>query len=44
MTAAQDMHIDLMHVLYVYNRVMGGGGVITKYSRGFRYMYVYEVS
>ena len=36
MTAAQDMHIDLMHVLYVYSRVMGGGGggVITKYSRG----------
>ena len=37
MTAAQDIHIDLMHVLYVYNRVMGGGGggegVITKYSR-----------
>ena len=26
---AQDMHIDLMHVLYVYSRVMrgeGGGG------------------
>ena len=45
MTAAQDMHIDLMHVLYVYNRVMGpGGGVITKYSRGIRYMYVYVVS
>ena len=22
---AQDMHIDLMHVLYVYSRVMGGG-------------------
>ena len=35
MTAAQDIHIDLMHVLYVYSRVMGeGGGVITKYSRG----------
>ena len=32
---AQDMHIDLMHVLYVYSRVMiGGGGVLTKYSRG----------
>ena len=33
----QDMHIDLMHVLYVYSRVIrgeGGGGVITKYSRG----------
>ena len=34
----QDMHIDLMHVLYVYSRVMrgggGGGGVLTKYSRG----------
>ena len=32
----QDMHIDLMHVLYVYSRVMrgeGGGGVLTKYSR-----------
>ena len=26
MTAAQDMHIDLRHVLYVYSRVMGGGG------------------
>ena len=26
MTAAQDMYIDLMHVLYVYSRVMGGGG------------------
>ena len=26
MTAAQDIHIDLMHVLYVYSRVMGGGG------------------
>ena len=23
---AQDMHIDLMHVLYVYSRVMRGGG------------------
>ena len=39
MTAAQDIHIDLMHVLYVHSRVMGGGGgggggVITKYSRG----------
>ena len=39
MTNAQDIHIDLMHVLYVYSRVMvggggGGGGVITKYSRG----------
>ena len=22
----QDMHIDLMHLLYVYSRVMGGGG------------------
>ena len=22
----QDMHIDLMHVLYVYSRVMSGGG------------------
>ena len=32
MTAVQDMYIDLMHVLYVYSRVMGGG-VITKYSR-----------
>ena len=31
----QDMHIDLMHVLYVYSRVMRGegGGVLTKYSR-----------
>ena len=29
------MYIDLIHVLYVYSRVMGGGGgVITKYSRG----------
>ena len=28
MTAAQDMHIDLMHVLYVYSRVMGGGGYL----------------
>ena len=27
----QDIHIDLMYVLYVYSRVMG---VITKYSRG----------
>ena len=26
MTAVQDIHIDLMHVLYVYRRVMGGGG------------------
>ena len=26
MTAAQDIHVDLMHVLYVYSRVMGGGG------------------
>ena len=26
MTAAQDMHVGLMHVLYVYSRVMGGGG------------------
>ena len=34
MTAAQDIHIDLMHVLYVYSRVMGPGGIITKYSRG----------
>ena len=41
---AQDMHIDLMHVLYVYSRVMRGGGVLTKYSRGGRYMYVYVVS
>ena len=33
---AQDIHIDLMHVLYVYSRVMGegGGGIITKYGRG----------
>ena len=31
----QDIHIDLMHVLYVYSRVMvGGGGVNTKYNRG----------
>ena len=29
MTAAQDMHIGLMHVLYIG----GGGGVITKDSR-----------
>ena len=42
MTATQDIHVDLMHVLYVYSRVMeeGGGGanggwvVITKHSRG----------
>ena len=40
MTAAQDIHINLVHVLYVYSRVMGGGGVTTKYSRGVRYMYV----
>ena len=33
MTAAQDIHVDLMHVLYVYSRV------ITKYNRGVRYMY-----
>ena len=35
MTAAQDIHIDLIHVLHVYSRMMagGGGGVITKYSR-----------
>ena len=28
MTAAQDMHIDLLHALYVYicSRVRGGGG------------------
>ena len=33
MTATQDMHVDLMHVLYVYSRVMGGGGgVITTYN------------
>ena len=45
MTAAQDIHIDLMHILYVYSRVMGGGGgVITKYSRGGRYKYVYVLS
>ena len=45
MTAVQDMHVDLMHVLYVYSMVMGGGGGInTKYSRGVRYMYVYVVS
>ena len=25
---AQDMHIDLMHVLYVYSRVMRGGGYL----------------
>ena len=42
MTAAQDMHIDLMHILYVYSRVMGG--VITKYSRGGRYKHVYVLS
>ena len=28
------MHVDLMHVLYVYSRVMGPGGIVTKYSRG----------
>ena len=46
MTTTQDIHIDLMHVLYVYSRVMGGGGggIIAKYSRGVRYMYVYVVS
>ena len=44
MTAVQDMHVDLMHVLYVYSMVMGGGGINTKYSRGVRYMYVYVVS
>ena len=33
MTAAQDIHIDLMHVLYVYSRMMGGGGGITKHSK-----------
>ena len=48
MTAVQDMHIDLIHVLYVYSRVMGGGGggggVITKYSRGVSDMYVYVAS
>ena len=27
MTAAQDIHIDLMHVLHVYSRVKGDGGV-----------------
>ena len=43
MTATEDIHIDVMHVLYVYSRVMGGR-VITKYSRGVRYMYVYVVS
>ena len=44
MTAAQDIHIDLMHVLYVYSRVMGGGGVITKYSRGQVHVCIYVVS
>ena len=36
MYTTQDFHVDLMHVLYVYSRVMGGGGggAITKYSRG----------
>ena len=29
------MHVDLMHVLYVYSRLMGGGGGFnTKYSGG----------
>ena len=28
MTAAQDIHIDLVYVLYVYSRVMGGGGYL----------------
>ena len=47
MTAAQDIHIHLMHVLYVYSRVMGGeggGGVITKYSRGQVHVCIYVVS
>ena len=26
MTVAQDIYIDLMHVLYVYSRVIRGGG------------------
>ena len=26
MSTAQDFHVDLMHILYVYSRVMGGGG------------------
>ena len=39
MTAAQDIHVDLMHVLYVYSRVTGvwgrgSGVVITKHSKG----------
>ena len=34
MSTVQDFHVDLMHVLYVYSRVMGGGGAITNYSRG----------
>ena len=41
----QDMHIDLMHVLYVYSRVMRGeGGYLQSIVGGGRYMYVYVVS
>ena len=41
MTAVRDMDVDLMHALRVYSRVMmgGGGGVITKCSKGGRYMF-----
>ena len=37
--STQDMHVDLMHVLYVYSRVMRRG-VITKYSRWGGQVYV----
>ena len=44
---AQDMHIDLMHALYVYSRMMGGGGGgLTKCcdNRGAcRYVYLWSV-
>ena len=45
MTAAQDMHdiVDLMYVLYVHSRVMGGGGGLQSIVGG-RYMYVYVVT
>ena len=53
MTAAQDIHIDLMHVLYVYSRVMGGASLkhiqcsdnrgVCRYVYGVQgYIYTYE--